>query len=52
MLEHRRVDIVARVDVHPADKLNELPGLGPVMAAGLVEVLSDEVKRHFELSRI
>jgi hypothetical protein len=51
VLEHRRVDLIAGIDIDAAVELNEVSGLRPVVAAGLIDGLADEVKGHFELSR-
>ena len=47
MPEHGGVDIVAGIDVNAPHKLDELPRLGLVVAAGLVYGFADEMKGHF-----
>ena len=55
MPEHHRVDVVAGIDIDAPHQLDELPRLGLVVAAGLVDIFADEVKGHdsnFRVSHI
>ena len=43
VLEHGRVDIVARIDIDAAIELNQLPGTRPVVSARFIEGFADEM---------
>ena len=42
--QHNRINIGLRIDIDAAHKLHDLPGLGLIMGAGLVEVFTDKVE--------
>jgi hypothetical protein len=46
MVEHRPIDVVARIDMDTAHERNELAGLGEIVAARLVDRFADKVERH------
>ena len=47
MRKHGPVDVVLRIDVDAPHELDELPRLGQIVTAGLVDRLANEMEGHF-----
>lgn len=46
VLQDGSVDVVVGIDVDTAHKLDEPTRLRQIVAAGLIQIFADEVKRH------
>ena len=46
MPENNGVDVVLGIDINAAHKLDELSRFSPVVAAGFVQSLADQMKGH------
>jgi hypothetical protein len=45
--QNRGVDVVTGIDINPAHELDQGTRFSPVVAAGFIQIFTDQMERHF-----